>query len=78
VDLEEPEARNDCAGESQQQFNRRTEWLVHSVERCCYENWNASSWGRGQFRNLEEERSPMEVATKQRVVKIEKTFMCCS
>jgi hypothetical protein len=28
MDLEETEARNDRAGEDQQQFNRPTEWLV--------------------------------------------------
>jgi hypothetical protein len=31
MDLEETEARNDCAGEGQQQFNRQTE-LTAEVE----------------------------------------------
>jgi hypothetical protein len=29
VDLEEIEARNDCAGEGQQNFNQPTEWFSH-------------------------------------------------
>jgi hypothetical protein len=43
---------------------------------CCWvgwENWEAGSWGRGEFGNLEEgERPQLETATKQQLVKTEK------
>jgi hypothetical protein len=49
--------------------------LVESVESWNYEKWGAGSWGRWQFGNPEEgERPPLEVATKQRLVKTEKTL----
>jgi hypothetical protein len=36
--------------------------------------WEAGTWGREYFGNIEEvERPPLEAATKQRPVKIEKT-----
>jgi hypothetical protein len=28
MDLEETEARNDCAGEGQKQFNPETDWML--------------------------------------------------
>jgi hypothetical protein len=45
------------------------------VESCSCEEWEAGSWGRGQFGNPEEgERQPFEAANKQRLVKTEKTL----
>jgi hypothetical protein len=46
------------------------EWLVESVQSvksCCYE---AVGWGRREFGNPE----PLEAATKQRLIKTEKTL----
>jgi hypothetical protein len=38
MDLEDTEARNDCAGEGQQQFNRPTDRVViESAENCSCE-----------------------------------------
>jgi hypothetical protein len=49
------------------------ELLWHSS--CELLLWEAGSWGQGQFRNPEEgERPPLEAATKQRLVKTEKTL----
>jgi hypothetical protein len=53
-------------------------WLwvvVESVESCSCEKWEAASWGRGQFENAKEgESPPLEAATKQRLMKTEKTL----
>jgi hypothetical protein len=41
---------------------------------CSSEKWEAGIWDQGQFGNKEEgERQPLEAATKQRLVKLEKT-----
>jgi hypothetical protein len=45
MDLDETEARNDCAGEGQQQFNRQTDrlqWL--RVWGCCESRPLAEAW----------------------------------
>jgi hypothetical protein len=74
MDLDETEARNDCAGESQQQFNRPTV-VAESVESCSFEKWETGSWRLRGFGNPEEgERQPLETATKQWIVKTDKTF----
>jgi hypothetical protein len=42
---------------------------------CSCEKWETGSWGWGQYGNPEEEERPLlEAATKQRLVKSEKTF----
>jgi hypothetical protein len=64
MDLEETEARNDCADEAQQQFNRLTDRPIWSVENCSCEKWEAGSWVQGEFGNPEEaERPSLETAT---------------
>jgi hypothetical protein len=61
MDLVETEARNDWAGEGQQQFKRRpTDRVVESAESFNCEKWEATSSGQGQFGKPEEgERLPL-------------------
>jgi hypothetical protein len=61
MDLEETEARNDCAGEGQQQFNRPTEgWVSQWVRellrfsRCELLLVEAGGWIWEQFGHPEE------------------------
>jgi hypothetical protein len=47
-------------------------WLIDRQAQC---DFDFGSWCRGQFGNPEErERPPLEVATRQRLVKTEKTL----
>jgi hypothetical protein len=49
--------------------------VIESVESSSCEKWEAGSWGQGQFRNPEEgECPPLEAATKQQLMKTEKTL----
>jgi hypothetical protein len=50
-------------------------YIWHLEESHSCEKWEAGDWNRGQFGNLEEgERQLLEAATKQRLVKTEKTL----
>jgi hypothetical protein len=58
----------------QSQSNFDFDFLVESVESSSSEKWETGSWGQGELENLHErERPPLEAATKQRLVRTEKT-----
>jgi hypothetical protein len=49
--------------------------IIESLESDSRDKWDAGSWGWGQFGNTEEgERPPLEPATKQKLMKTEKTL----
>lgn len=49
-------------------------WL-YKVEYCSREKWEDRNWGRGNFANPEKGEIPtLEAATKQRLLKTEKTL----
>jgi hypothetical protein len=76
MDLEENEAWNDCAGEELQSIWQSV--VTESAESYSCEKREAGSWVRSQFGNpQEDERPTLEAATKQRLVKTEKT-LCVS